>query len=316
MSIISNIKYQYNLKVLQDFISSQNYDDYFDSLKKIKKEPSLQLRLLMASGIDAIKNYNKDLFSNKIIWTNSFMADDISYINKFLNNYFNYENYSLNPQYETMIIDKLKKLSNIDNLNFNDFLNFSFLYQYLLLQDYTNDDPLISNQLPFFSTPSGFNFSKNTLTRCYIYVVDHPYQTYQKIKNNNQGDQNMARALFLNLDEKMQIDTYNNVNIEINKKGWHSHFQSWTDPNVMNSLGGKIILKNELENNTFDTLSSIILHIIQNGSSIKMDYDKIQKFINQNPIIYNPIDIDLSQKEKKFLKQYIDNTLTNYNFEN
>lgn len=316
MSIISNIKYQYNLKVLQDFISSQNYDDYFDSLKKIKKEPSLQLRLLMASGIDAIKNYNKDLFSNKIIWTNSFMADDISYINKFLNNYFNYENYSLNPQYETMIIDKLKKLSNIDNLNFNDFLNFSFLYQYLLLQDYTNDDPLISNQLPFFSTPSGFNFSKNTLTRCYFYVVDHPYQTYQKIKNNNQGDQNMARALFLNLDEKMQIDTYNNVNIEINKKGWHSHFQSWTDPNVMNSLGGKIILKNELENNTFDTLSSIILHIIQNGSSIKMDYDKIQKFINQNPIIYNPIDIDLSQKEKKFLKQYIDNTLTNYNFEN
>ena len=317
MSILSNIKYQYNLKVLQDFISNQNYESFFNALKETQKDPKLQLRLLTASGIDAIKNHHKDIFSNKIIWINSYLAEDSKYILKFLQYYMNDENHSISiSQYEMMIIDKLKKISNIQSLNFNDFLNFSFLYQYLLLQENLEHDLFINNQLPFFSTRSELNFSKSTLTRCYFYVVDHPYHTYQQIKKDNQDDQNIARALFLNLDEKMQSDTYGNVKIEINKKGWHSHFQSWTDPNVMNSLSGKIILKKELENNPFDTLSSVILHLIQNGYQVKIDYDKIQKFIDQNPISYNPINLNLSQKEKKFLNHYIEEILTSYNFEN
>lgn len=317
MSILSNIKYQYNLKVLQDFISNQNYESFFNALKETQKDPKLQLRLLTASGIDAIKNHHKDIFSNKIIWINSYIAEDCTYTQKFLQYYLNDENHSMSiSQYEMMIIDKLKKISNIQSLNFNDFLNFSFLYQYLLLQENLEHDLFINNQLPFFSTPSELNFSKSTLTRCYFYVVDHPYHTYQQIKKDNQDDQNIARALFLNLDEKVQSDTYDNVKIEINKKGWHSHFQSWTDPNVMNSLSGKIILKKELENNPFDTLSSVILHLIQNGYQVKIDYDKIQKFIDQNPISYNPIDLNLSQKEKKFLNHYIEEILTSYNFEN
>ena len=97
---------------------------------------------------------------------------------------------------------------------------------------------------------------------------------YQKIKNDHNGDQDIARTLFLNLDNKSHTLNYNNVEVELNKQGWHSHFQSWVDPNVMNTLNGMIILKNDLENNTYDVLSSVVLHLIQNGASLKIDYEK------------------------------------------
>ena len=84
----------------------------------------------------------------------------------------------------------------------------------------------------------------------------------------------------------------------------------------MNTLNGMIILKNDLENNTYDVLSSIVLHLIQNGASLKIDYEKIQKFIDDNPIKKSELKLEISQKEKKFLNQYIENTLSTYNFEN
>ena len=67
------------------------------------------------------------------------------------------------------------------------------------------------------------NFSKHTLTRAYFFVIDHPYKVYQIIKNNNNGDQNIARNIFLNLDDHSEKLNINNTEIEINKKGWHTH---------------------------------------------------------------------------------------------
>ena len=43
----------------------------------------------------------------------------------------------------------------------------------------------------------------------------------------------------------------------MNKQGWHTHTSSWTDVSVINSLNGKVILKKDLEENTFESLSSI-----------------------------------------------------------
>ena len=34
MSVLTNIKYQYNLRILEDFISSNNYQAFFDHLEK------------------------------------------------------------------------------------------------------------------------------------------------------------------------------------------------------------------------------------------------------------------------------------------
>ena len=43
---------------------------------------------------------------------------------------------------------------------------------------------------------------------------------------------------------------------------------------------------------------------------------KNPKFIDDNPIKKSELKLEISQKEKKFLNQYIENTLSTYNFEN
>ena len=111
----------------------------------------------------------------------------------------------------------------------------------------------------------------------------------------------------------MNIDS---TKVEMNKQGWHTHTSSWTDTNVINSLNGKVVLKKDLDENTFEILSSIILHFIQSGLKIKMDYKIIEEFINQNPSNQNSVQINISQKEKKFIDQYINKIMSSYNFEN
>ena len=87
---------------------------------------------------------------------------------------------------------------------------------------------------------------------------------------------------------------------------------SWTDANVLNSLKGKIISKKELYENTYEVLSSIILHLIQSGVGIELNYDLIDNFVKNNPIIYKSNPSDISQKEKKFLNKYVDDIIDMY----
>ena len=67
--------------------------------------------------------------------------------------------------------------------------------------------------------------------------------------------------------------------------------------------------------NTFDTLGSVILHLIQSGINAELKYDTIQKFIEDNPFPPENISIDISQKEKKFIDQYIEDIISSYNFD-
>ena len=87
MSVLTNIKYQYNLRILEDFLSANNYSEFFDHLEKIKSNNALYLKLLLNLGNSAIMNNTSDVFKSKIIWISSFMQDDTTYISNFLNFY-------------------------------------------------------------------------------------------------------------------------------------------------------------------------------------------------------------------------------------
>ena len=317
MSVLTNIKYQYNLRILQDFISSNNYSDFFAQLEKSKGNNKLYTQLLATLGSSAILDNQKDIFSSKIIWLSSFMSEDTTYIANFLDFYNKNIKNSLGTtnQYEEKLISILSDISMIENLTFSDFVDRSYIYQYLILHENTNKVKFLKNYLPFFSTKNNFNFTKNTLTNSFIYIIDNPYNVYQKIKNNSKGDKTLAQNIFLNLDNHSSFTKINNVEIEINKQGWHTHVLSWIDPNVINSLNGKIILKNDLKQNTFDTLSSLILHFIQSGTNIKMDYNIIKRFIDNYPMKDKSVEIEISKKEKKFLENYIGDVVSNFNFE-
>ena len=318
MSLLTNIKYQYNSRILKDLLSSNEYSKFFNQLETHKDNSELYSQLLSNFCTSALLKNSEDIFKSKIIWISSFMNEDTQYVSNFLSYYINKcgENLSEPSQYEDKIISTLKKISNIENLNFVDFVERSYLYQYLILHEDNNTVKFLRNHLPFFSTPANLNFTKQTLTNSFIFILDHPYSVYQKIKNQNQDDQNIARSSFLNLDNQTYFVNIDSTKVEMNKQGWHTHTSSWTDTNVINSLNGKVILKKDLDENTFEILSSIILHFIQSGLKIKMDYKIIEEFINQNPSNQNSVQINISQKEKKFIDQYINKIMSSYNFKN
>lgn len=306
MSLIKKINSLYKSQILNDLVNSKNYKEFFLELEKLSQNKNSYPDSTPSLVSRAISDYEND-FEKKIIWLNSFDYDDLNYINNFLNFYlaklYNLKN-KINT-YEDSILNIFNSTDLLRNLSFNDFVNFSYFYQWNIINSNQNPLNFLNNQMPFFSTRNNFNFTKPSLTQCYIYIVDHPYSTYQKIKNNNDQDSDIAKSIFLNLDNSPTIYDAQGVKVEINKQGWHTHVSSWRDANVRNSLKGKFILKSDLIKNPYEALSSIIFHFIQSGANLDMNYEIVEEFINLNKNNNQILDIKISNKEKKFLDRHI-----------
>ena len=172
----------------------------------------------------------------------------------------------------------------------------------MIINNQKSSFKFISNNFPFFIRKK-LQFSKPNITQAYIHIINHPYEVYKIIKKKNGNDQEISRNIFLNLDQK---PLYGNTKILVlsSKKGWHTNTHSWTDANVVNSLKGKIISKKELLNNSYEVLSSIILHPIQSGVEIELDYDLIENFVKSYSYDQDDIYDEISSKEEK-LDQYV-----------
>jgi len=317
MSLINKINFQYKFRVLKELFDLKKYDEFFKELKKIENNQKNFLDLSKAFVSAIIKDNENDIFSSKIVWLNSFILDDLSYLNKFIIYYMGQQQKNIDQikTYEEEIAEVFKD-KELKKITFEDHLDNSYLYQWLILQNSIRECIFINNQMPFFSTKNNYNFTKVTLTNCFISIVDHPYNIYQTIKNQNDNDIEKSRNIFLNLDNRSIFFGLKNLTIEINRQGWHTNLSSWKDPNVLNSLRGKIIYKSDLINNTYETLSSVIFHLIQSGIKIEIDYEIIQKFVSSNPAPSKKMEHNISLKEKKFLASYIDNILTDMDQEN
>ena len=114
------------------------------------------------------------------------------------------------------------------------------------------------------------------------------------------------------MDQRATLQDQNKTSFYLFRKGWHTNTESWTDANVVNSLKGKIISTKELKNNSYEVLSSIILHLIQSGVEIELDYDLIENFVKNNPYIDNEAYEEISTKERKFLDKYVSDIIENY----
>tara|TARA_Y100001935_G_C17284162_1_gene499319 strand:+ start:175 stop:1131 length:957 start_codon:yes stop_codon:yes gene_type:complete len=312
MSLINKINFQYKFRLLKDLVDTKRYEDFFDELGKTKKNHDIFSELSSAFVSKLIKENEKDIFGSKLVWLNSFIIEDLLYLNDFITYYFNKQQKTVNPikTYQEEIAEVFKNSKNNKDISFDDLLDNSYLYQWLILQNSDQKYNFINNQMPFFSTKNNFNFTKPTLTDCFIMIIDNPYNVYQTIKNQNDNDIEKSRNIFLNLDNRSTYFNLEKVTVEINRQGWQTNSKSWKDPNVLNSLRGKIILKSELIENTYETLSSIIFHFIQSGIKIEINYEIIQEFIKNNPISFKKIEQNISLKEKKFLDPYIDNIIS------
>ena len=312
MSLINKINFQYKYKLFKDLESENKYEELLKELMKINENKKIFFDLAKIFVSKIIKKNDMEIFSSKIIWLNSFLLEDLSYLKMFLSFYFSktYENIKPIKSYAEEISSFFEYLGVSYKLDFNDHLDNSYLYQWAILQKTQETFKFVANQMPFFSTNNNFNFTKPTLTNCFISIIDNPYKIYNSIKVLNNNDIEMSRNILLNLDGRSKYIDLPNLNIEINRQGWHTNTLSWKDPNVINSLRGKIILKDELIDNTSETLGSIIFHLIQSGVDITLDYELIKQFVDQNPFISEKITENVSIKEKKFLKPYLDNILS------
>lgn len=311
MSFLNKFKYHYHLKHIDNLFEEKNYQGIFDYLYNIRSEEKLFYELSLKYISNSINSFNQDVLNKKIVWINTFFDNDSEYLRVFIQHYIqNFKNLKQDIKSYKYEIDQIVRSG--EDINFNTLVNQSYFFQWMVLNKHNVNFKFLHNEIPFFSSENNYNFTRQSLTQAYILILNNPYEVYFKIKKSVNQDQDIARNIFLNLDQKAQDDSYSNVNFKFPSKGWHIHTDSWSDQNVLTSLRGKIISKKEINNNTFETLSSVILHLIQSGVEMELNYDLIELFIKNNPIKDSQEDIELSNREKKFLSSYVDSAFDIY----
>lgn len=253
-----------------------------------------------------------DFFKQKIIWTVSYDTTDLYYINKFINFYItrNYTGSFKNKNYANSLSEYLSRTKikvEDQSLIFKDFVEYSNLYQNLLLFDNECDYLFLETCASFFETSNNKFFTNPNISFCYFYIVTNPetiFMRYKKQFNSTEGSFNemfnFNSELFLNSEQNnYDIKVYENrTNININKK-------SWTNPNVVNTFKGKIINYNRLLRDTEEVLLEIIFHLKQYGFDMDVNVEDIREFISENNIEDN-YKGQLSNNEKKFLEKNLD----------
>ena len=132
MSLINKINFQYKFRVLKELVDSKKYDEFFTELEKIKKNQNNFSDLSKKFVSNIIKDNEEDIFDSKIVWLNSFVIDDLFYLNNFITYYFNHQQITINPpkSYEQEISEVFKTSKENKKISFEDFLDNSYLYQW------------------------------------------------------------------------------------------------------------------------------------------------------------------------------------------
>ena len=82
---------------------------------------------------------------------------------------------------------------------------------------------------------------------------------------------------FLNLDDKPLSLIQENKELKITRKGWGIYTNSWSDPNVANTLKGSI-LNRTLQRNP-EEFFVVVLHLRQSGYEVALNYSVISDYI-------------------------------------
>ena len=317
MGIIQNIKYQYKLKLIEDLIKNSKYSELREILSNYCKDNPIEGFTLIKNFIPKFISITSDekILNDNIVLINSFLIEDANVISNFIDYYFkklNIINFKIS-NYQNELI----KLSNV--LKKNELIHEEDLFQnslyYQSIMTYLGEETLkiMTNQCAYFSSKTGIDFTNTRLTKCYFLLIEHPYAIYQKIKDKVHS-KDLAMNEFLNLDDKPLSLIQENKELKITRKGWGIYTNSWSDPNVANTLKGSILKIEHYKENPEEFFGSIILHLRQSGYEVALNYSVISDYISTITSKNDDIDVNISNHEKKALRRHIESVSDNFEY--
>ena len=318
MKIIQNIKYQYQLKLLEDLFKENKFSEINSHLSEYCKKSPINGYNLLKKFIPQILNITSEekILNDNIVLINSFEKNDCEIISKFIDYYLSKIRFSKFEvsNYQNELTSIIMSLKNLNKIEQDDIFNNSIYYQSILTYLKKDVVQFLDNQFAFFSTPANINFTNIRLSKCYFLLIEHPYNIFQKIKNKL-NSKDLAINEFLNSDDIPLINNFKNVELSVIRKGWGVFTNSWSDPNVVNSLKGAILKKEEFYDNPEEFFASIILHLRQSNFDIPLDYSLINEYVSKIKTNIEPQAINISNREKKALKKYVEIISDNFGYE-
>lgn len=327
--ILNNIKFNYNIKLLDDYFKNNNYQEVKSLLQKQKNNNALHFKLFTYIKNNYLNKIEHDgFFENKFIWIISYDLNDTNIILDFLNFYVNkhdQKNFIFN-QYEALLAKSLSQIPEKTmsfEVNFENTLNYSDFYQNLILLDNNSNQIVANMSAAFFEAPNQKRLIYPQLTNSFFYVIQSPHKLYQRYKKIFSSTEAALDELN-NYYEKMEtyekhISGSDDIKISNNRQNFKTNFNSWTNENVKNSYKGKIISYSEMIEKPEETFNNILYHIKENGVNIPINFDYVEEFINNNShyFSFETENESLSNKEKKMINNLLDEDIKRqFNLEN
>ena len=318
MKIIQNIKFQYKVKLIEDLFENSKFSEINSTLSEITKKNPTDSFNLLRNFTEKILNITSEekILNDNLVFINSFDKDDAEIITKFIDFYLkkvNFSKYEISD-YNNELVYTINKIENLKNITADILFQNSLYYQSILTFLKSEKVQFLNNQFAFFSTPSGLNFTNTRITRCYFLLIDHPYTSYKMFKSKLKS-KDLAMHTFLNSDNEPLKYTFGDSELAVTRKNWAIYNNSWSDPNVANTLKGVIIKKTDYFENPDEFFASIILHLRQSGYDIPLNYSLISEYLSSDVPNKSYIDIDISNNEKKILKREVEGFANDFGYD-
>ena len=318
MKIIQNIKFQYKVKLIEDLFENSKFSEINSTLLEITKKNPTDSFNLLRNFIEKILNITSEekILNDNLVFINSFEVSDTEIITKFINFYLdkvNFPNYEISD-YNKELVSTINKIKNEKNITVDDLFQNTLFYQSILTYLKSEKIQFLNNQFAFFSTPSGINFTNTRITKCYFLLIDHPYTSYKMFKSKLKS-KNLAMNTFLNSDNEPLKYTFENSMLAVTRKNWAVFNNSWSDPNVTNTLRGVILKKTDYFESPDEFFGSIVLHLRQVGFDIPLNYSFISDYISTNVPEKSNMELDISNQEKKSLKREVESFADEFGYD-
>lgn len=318
MKIIQNIKFQYQVKYLEDLFQNSQYSKIHSHLKKYcHKNPNQFLSVIKKFLPEILKITSEEkILADNLILINSFNVNDSSIVTSFIDFYLkkvNFIEFEISD-YQKELAIVLSKINKDKKISPEDMFQNSMYYQSILTYLKKDIIQFLTNQFAFFSTNNDLNFTNTRLTKCYFLLIEHPYKVYQRYKNKLKS-KDLALNEFLNLDNKPITYNYENLNMMVTRKDWNTYNSSWSDPNVTNTLRGVFLKKEEYLESPDEFFASIIMHLRQSGYDIPLNYSLIAEYVSNKVNLQEHENIHISNHEKKFLKKQIESVSEHFGYD-